>query len=905
MGEKDLESILREKTGGDILLHEIEAIKNEAIPLLKEILVTFSEFTPHDMSHSELVLKRMNDVIPDSLKEELRSYEIYFLIVSAYLHDLGMAKLGYLDLPEALKNNSEKLKEYIRDNHNIRSEKYIIDNYNKLKISDINQARIIGKICRGHRKESLDNDILFDPRQTYKDEIINVPFLASILRVCDELDLTFERIPLIVYEMGLINNPSSKSEWEKHLSVEGVALDPEGQLRCTATCKDPDIHRALKQIESKINEQLEIIHNHLYHYRGYSSCIPWKFKLKIKAEGYKYYDFKFSLKENEILKLLIGTGFYKRNEECIRELLKNCVDTCRYNSRILRQEEGTDYNYQPKIVFELTNEKDKLIVSDNGFGMDKYIIENYFTKIGKSFYKSPDFLEKENDFSPVSELGIGFLSCFMIANKIEIETKTIHDDPMLIEIDNISNYFLVRDGNRSLSGTKITLYLKENARQIKIKEELEYYARHIEIPIHIKLPSGQYVIKIERNKPYFKLGNIEEESLFIKSDKLNNVDFEGTVGILFTRRIEKFYLSHRIIKKNIYSNPNEKAVQDNAIICYNGVLVCNRRPIPEWLNGYVVFQDINIKNNILDFILSRNQIISNEKFASFSNSLESLTIHFLIKVLETMEWRSREEINDFIIGITDSDFNHTTEGTIDYYYEERSEETIKEDADLLDFLKKFYSFSCFSDQGFDLMKYDEILKLDKQIKILKYSDLNYHYIQDMLFNCGRLDYDNLYIMPMNHDLVDAMIKHLFGPESINFYDLFEVETVGGILGEIFPDRVNIINIKNLNTDRLITHVIEDGPIELINVNINNRFVSLICSNKEIIYNQNKNLVKELFRYLLQESKINMNRILTEQKVILKWFKEQNLIDEDEFITYLLSPEDLEGSTFPFRTENML
>ena len=897
----NLRDILGERPDGKDLLHEIDAIKEEAIPLLNIISITFPEFTPHNISHSETVLTRINDVIPDNLKEELNSYEIYFLIVGAYLHDLGMANLNNFDISENIRSDDEKLRLYIRDNHHIRSEKYIIGNYEKLKISDINQARIIGRICRGHRKESLDNDVLFDPRRTYKNKMINIPFLASVLRVCDELDLTFERIPLIVYEMDLINNPDSKIEWEKHLSVEGIALDPDGQLRCTATCKDPEIHRMLKQIETKINEQLENLHNHLYDYREYSSSIPWKFKLKIIAEGYKYYDFKFSLKEDEILKLLIGTGFYRRNEECVRELLKNCVDTCRYKSRILRQKEGVDYDYQPKIIFELTAEKDKLIVSDNGFGMDKYIIENYFTKIGKSFYKSPDFLGKGSDFSPVSELGIGFLSCFMIANKIGIETKTIHDEPMLIEIDTISNYFLVKDGSRSQSGTKITLYLKENARQMEIRKELEYYARHIEIPIHILSSSEkEYIIKNEQNDPYFKIGIIEDEtqSLFIKSHELNEDNVEGTVGIIFAKHDGKSYLHHgNYFWKAIYKNPNE-IIADHSIICNNGVLVCGMHPVPEWLNGLVVFQDINLKTNILDFNLSRNQIISNKKFEEFSKSLENMIIPFLISILDTMESCPRGEIDDFILGITDSDFNHVTEDSVDYYDDARSGWTIKEDTDLLDFLKKFYSFKCFSDQGLNLMKYEEILDLGKKVKILEHSHLNHHYIQDMLFNCGRLDCDNIYIMLPFHNLVDAMIKHLFGHELLKFYDLFEVEAIDG-MSEIFPDKTNIIKIKNLDTNRLITHVAGDAysvfnPIR-INVNINNRFVRLICDHKKIIYDNNKNLVKELFRYLHPQSKRDMDCILEEQKTILKWFKEQNLIDEKDFENYLIIREDLEGS----------
>jgi HSP90 family molecular chaperone len=99
-------------------------------------------------------------------------------------------------------------------------------------------------------------------------------------------------------------------------------------------------------------------------------------------------------------------------------------------------------------MFELTPNRDRLIVSDNGAGMDEDIIERYFTKIGESFYRSSEFLEQDLGFTPVSELGIGFLSCFMIADKVVVETKTDDSSPLLMYIGEISNYFFVWEGKK-------------------------------------------------------------------------------------------------------------------------------------------------------------------------------------------------------------------------------------------------------------------------------------------------------------------------------------------------------------------------------------------------------------------------------------------------------------------------
>ncbi len=912
MANGNLIDILMQRSNGNDLLHEIEEIKDAATPLLNRIWLTFPEYTPHDTSHSEVVLTRINDIISSNLKEKLNNYEIYFIIVSAYLHDIGMADFDSLIIPEEIRGDKEKLKTFIRDNHHIRSEQFIIENFKNLKISDINKARIIGRICRGHRKERLNDTNLFDHKHAYKNETINIPFLAALLRISDELDLTFERIPLIIYELNLINDPLSKSEWEKHLSIDGVTKDPDDHLKlqCTATCNNPRIHRSLKELEQKINDQIEDLHENLNHYRKYSKELPRKFELRINAEGYKYYDFKFSLAENEILKLLIGKGFYQRKEECIRELLKNSVDACRHSSCIVMNDSGLGDFYEPKIIFESTKDND-IIITDNGVGMDEYVIDKYFPKIGRSFYKSSKFLKNNYKFTPVSELGLGFLSCFMLADKVEIETKKESSNPLLIEIDNISDYFFVKEAPKRRDGTKITLHLKDDSKQIDVKNEVEYYARYIEIPIIIRLPSGEeYKVSNNEKKPYFRTGKLADSSYFVKAFALDNPDFHGEMGIPFSEKDSKIYLQKIYQLKEIYRNPNEKVTGDNAKICYNGILICNTRPLPAWLNGSIIFQDINIINNILEFNLSRNEILRNEKFDKFAESLEDIIIPCLSSLIRTMDYCSSEEINAFIFTITDAGFN-SVEEEYTYTDEKRSLEIIGKDKRLLDFLLNFYSFKCFTKDGFNLMKY-ELIDKEKTAKILNFSKLSKKFIHNMLFECRTSESNDMYIMKEDHDLIDAMISHLFSTASINYYDLFNIEPISG-LEEILPDMVHLIRVKNLNTSRLVTHVITDISNSIFKhessdglyVNVNNKFMELIYENKEYIYIKNKNLVKELFRKLLLESNINLDEIHKEQRIILNWLRDKKLVKTKNIKNYLLSKEDIEASTDPFRTEIIL
>ena len=80
------------KNKNEDLLNKLEDIKNITKPLLGRTIASFSEYTIHCIEHSEKVIEKLDLIIPDSLKEELNEYEIFFLLASAYLHDIGMIR---------------------------------------------------------------------------------------------------------------------------------------------------------------------------------------------------------------------------------------------------------------------------------------------------------------------------------------------------------------------------------------------------------------------------------------------------------------------------------------------------------------------------------------------------------------------------------------------------------------------------------------------------------------------------------------------------------------------------------------------------------------------------------------------------------------------------------------------
>ncbi|MEM2087516.1 MAG: HD domain-containing protein [Thermoproteota archaeon] len=273
---------LLEETLSPELKEKLEKIRKIAEPILDKIKETFPEYTIHDIRHSDEVIKNFDLIILEDLQKNMNPYEKFFLLAAAILHDIGMVKFPDL---------REHDKEEIRRNHHIRSEEYIVNHWKELGFDDNHQAIIVGRICRGHREDDdkLRDKEKYDWTKVYQNDSINMPFLAMVLQIADELDLTFKRAPLEYYQDNPKLGKIGKEEWEKHLSISGIVLDPENPLRIivSAVCENHKIHRSLEYLERKIQKKLDLLQNYVHHYHHYAKSFPLRIIFNIEAKGYE------------------------------------------------------------------------------------------------------------------------------------------------------------------------------------------------------------------------------------------------------------------------------------------------------------------------------------------------------------------------------------------------------------------------------------------------------------------------------------------------------------------------------------------------------------------------------------------------------------------------------------------
>jgi hypothetical protein len=500
---------LKQKPKGEELAYRLtNEIRVRALDKLQHVRDLFPDFTDHAIRHCEGVISVLDWLVPDDIKKQLNEWELYFLIAATYLHDIGMVEgcpgrpegkdweeyfLEYKSKSEdtGITNNNvienSALREYIRDNHHIRSQEYIKDNFIELGLRATDtpaEGSIIARIALGHREVNLADRTQFgEIGFGSNNQLIRRDLLAAYLRLADELDTTALRTPWAEFEVIRKYNEASLIEWAKHLSISGVNADS-GIIYISGECRDHSVYIRIDRLKNELQDKLVEIKRMLK--RPYvtgdgfnvDDPIPYSnIELKIEHIGYLPIDIKFELQDNEIIKLIMGERLYGDRTACIRELLQNSVDTCK------EAIENRPRNWSPEIVVKEEEDSNTITVTDNGMGMDEYIVRQYFSRIGISYYSSHDF---KGRFKPISEFGIGILSCFMIADYIEVDSLREGKEPIRLVIRSLTESFVPSKGSREEPGTTIKIHLKPECRgEFNIFKIVRRHLKYAEFPIKI------------------------------------------------------------------------------------------------------------------------------------------------------------------------------------------------------------------------------------------------------------------------------------------------------------------------------------------------------------------------------------------------------------------------------------
>jgi molecular chaperone HtpG len=537
-----MEKLIKQLKGNAKLLSSIQNCVTEVTPILQGYITNFPDFTDHSINHSMTVLRYTELLLGNDLKK-LNADEIYILIISGLLHDIGMCPTPKMKkeikVSATFKDSGKKFEDYLREIHQEVSYEYINTHWEKLGIINETYSEAIGLIARGHRVVDLSNFEKYEPEYPVKSgtDFVCLPYLASLLRLSDELDITNDRTPELLFSEYLPTNKISRQEWEKHKANYFVTFNRQ-IIKITSKCYNKDLYFALlkhyNKIDSVIKYVQKVVNNIPQNERGLKIDYL-KLDKDIKTIGFIPMEIGFSFDLQNTISTFIGNNIYKDKLVAIRECLQNAIDTCRYRQYLSKGP------YSPDITVNLVDKQ--LIVSDNGLGMDELIVENYFSKLAKSYY-----LENKvsKEFEAISQFGIGVFSYFLLCDYFEVESKQEGKSPIKFRAskDTDSYFYFYDNPTRCTSGTTITFFLSDELTFDDLLDQVKYYIRFVEFPIkiiynerHETITSDSFILD-----PSNQLGShIGREylealrSLEVVDTYISTKEFEGIFGLLFSK----------------------------------------------------------------------------------------------------------------------------------------------------------------------------------------------------------------------------------------------------------------------------------------------------------------------------------------------------------------------------------
>ena len=185
---------------------------------------------------------------------------------------------------------------------------------------------------------------------------------------------------------------------------------------------------------------------------------------------------------------VIKKFLYSDHELFLREIVSNAVDATQklktYSSK------GDFKGEMGDLTIRIAVNKDAktITISDRGIGMTAEEIDKYINQI--AFSGANDFLEKyKNDANAIiGHFGLGFYSSFMVADKVEIITKSYREDAKAVKWScDGSPAFEIDECDKAERGTDIVLHVSEDCKEFlensKINELLQKYCRFLPVPV--------------------------------------------------------------------------------------------------------------------------------------------------------------------------------------------------------------------------------------------------------------------------------------------------------------------------------------------------------------------------------------------------------------------------------------
>ena len=233
--------------------------------ILSNYKLLFPEYTDHSELHSLTVIDFCNTLIGERI-HLLNKNEIYVLLCACYFHDTGMGitkkdfeafsdKIDFGDYFEKHPNPSAA--EQIRDFHNEYSGLFIRKYAELFEFPSSAHLEAVIQIARGHRKTDLKDERIYPIELPTPDgETICLPYLAALIRLADEIDVTADRSSKLLYDLEAITDEHQLFEHKRHRAVRELIISDDA-FTLMIDDSDPVVLEMIHRMKDKMQRTLD------------------------------------------------------------------------------------------------------------------------------------------------------------------------------------------------------------------------------------------------------------------------------------------------------------------------------------------------------------------------------------------------------------------------------------------------------------------------------------------------------------------------------------------------------------------------------------------------------------------------------------------------------------------------
>lgn len=382
---------------------------------------------------------------------------------------------------------------------------------------------------------------------------------------------------------------------------------------------------------------------------------------------------EFKTESKRVLDLMINS-IYTNKEIFLRELISNASDAIdKLNYLSLTNKDIKINKKDLEIRVDVDKDNRTLTITDNGLGMTEEELENNLGVIAESgslHFKEEN--EGKNDVNIIGQFGVGFYSAFMVSKKVVVESKSYkEEDSYIWESEGVDGYTITK-GKKESTGTKITLYLKEDTEdynysdfltEYKLRNIIKKYSDYVGYPIKMMVENTRKKEDSDEYETYTEEATLNSMIPLWKKDrkKIKNEEYNNFYQDRFYDYSEPLKVLHFNIEGNVNFNallyiPSHapydfytKEYEKGLSLYTNGVLIMDK--CSDLLPDYFSFVKGVIDTEDIPLNISRETLQDNKNIKLIAKSIESKIKKELLSMLSDERDKYEEFYKAFGMGL--------------------------------------------------------------------------------------------------------------------------------------------------------------------------------------------------------------------------------------------------------------